>query len=195
MVIFVNEAKKYNKNTKFYNVGNPLLSSADLNKKKNAIFLLQPSHTDPKKNFMKLMENIIKKNKDWFFFIRPHPNQDNLYLLKKYKKFKNAKIVYPHTENLHKSLKKNSVSISSYSSTIIDSLNYNIVPLVYNTSLLLKRYNPNLKKYKLGIETKNLIYAQKKFNEILSNQTKLKYFKKNIYMKKSFSLNIMEKNQ
>ena len=60
------------------------------------------------------------------------------------------------------------------------------MPLVYNTSLLLKRYNPNLKKYKLGIETKNFIYAQKKFNEILSNQTKLKYFKKNIYMKKKF---------
>ena len=183
---FVNEVKKYNKNTKFYNVGNPLLNKADLNKKKSAIFLLQPSHTDPKKNLFKLMENIIKKNKDWFFFIRPHPNQDNLYLLKKYSKFKNIKIVYPHIENLHKSLKKNSISISSYSSSIVDSFNYNIVPLVYNTSLLLKKYNPNLKKHKLGIETKNFIYAKKKFNEILNNQTELLYFKKNIYKKKKF---------
>ena len=95
-------------------------------------------------------------------------------------------IVNPKNETLCQSLEGISVSISSYSSSIVDGFIYDIVPLVFNTSKLLKTYNPYINKLELGIETKNFFYAQNKFGKVLENVNKIKLFKKNIKEKKFF---------
>ena len=190
---FFNEVKNYNKIPKLFITGNLLLKRKNLQKENKAIFLLQPKHVDPNNQFFKLMENMIIKNKEWFFLIRPHPNQDNFDMIKKYDHYKNVKIVNTKVETINQSLEKCKISISSYSSAIIDAFNYNVVPLIFNTSPLLKKYNPNIDKNKLGIETKSLPYAKKEFNKIFKNQKKLENYKKNVIRKKNFFAVLIDK--
>ena len=182
---FREQIKNYNK-IKISVVGNPLLTDQkNFDFRKKAIFMLQPAKSlaldEISVNiFFDFMKKIILSNKDWKFIIRLHPQQDMPHLIHETFSFSNSKIISPKNVTLTESVKNCAVAFSISSSSLTDVLNNNIIPFAFNVSGLLNKYQPDINKLKIGIETKNFNKAIYKAQQLLKSPRKLLLYRKNI---------------
>ncbi|MGV8815864.1 MAG: hypothetical protein ACOH2D_17310 [Gelidibacter sp.] len=112
--------------------------------------------------------------------LREHPSSKiRTDKIKTLKSFKNIKFVPANEVLLKDVLARSIVSVSVFSSTLMESLVYNSIPLIFNLTSM-PHYHPNLDEEKLGIEVKTLFDAQEKIVELLKSKSNLMRYRKNI---------------
>lgn len=112
--------------------------------------------------------------------IREHPSKGlNPRLLNKAKNTSNIIYVSSMSTTLADVLSASIVSVAIFSSTLMESLAYGVVPFVFNPTSM-PNYYPNIDKEGLGIEVKSLEEAKKKMKSLLSSNSLLNSYRKNI---------------
>jgi hypothetical protein len=187
---FYNEISKYNCKKKLFITGNHMIAKKDNKDRKKIIFLFQ--HADATfdqlkyNDFIKFAEYSASKYPNWNFIIRYHPHQDNIKKIQYLENYKNVNFHYPDTTSLHKSLNNCTLAITINSSTVVEALNYSIIPLVFNISKIHGKFRPDLNKLKIGFEFFSYVEATKILDSLLVSQKKINFIKKNIIKNKFF---------
>tara|TARA_B100000900_G_C20372987_1_gene631200 strand:- start:97 stop:762 length:666 start_codon:yes stop_codon:yes gene_type:complete len=114
------------------------------------------------------------------FTIREHPSHKiNKFLLKKLCKYPNAKISNYEKVSIREELNSIDLSVSVFSSVIMESIALDVIPLICSFGSLPK-YNPGIADKGAAIEVFNLEEAKKEFKKLLENKKYLSSFIKNI---------------
>ena len=168
---FSSKLLKYNKKTKFYNVGN-IIEPKRYSKKNKIIFFLQ-TIVEPnidKLNYNQLIELILwsAKNTKKEIIVRSHPSfyPDNKFF-KKIKNYKNIKFHNSSKIPFAKSMKEVMIAISINSSSLIESLLFDVLPIYFVTDPNLKEFNYDLKKYNNILHYDNIDDVKKNINYYL----------------------------
>ena len=184
-------------NTKFLkNYSNAkFLTTGIINNKKNnfyknklyhVCFILQPNKND---KFLDYIFYVSEKYKKLNFLIKLHPSS-KFKIEKKINNLKNI-TVYRKTENMNY-LKNSQFIISEYSSVLIESLQYNCVPIA-----VYKFYNKTILKFlplkKLGFCFKDFRSLKKIEEKIFLNQFDIYSHKKNTDKNKNYFLENFKK--
>ena len=185
--------QKYNPKQNFVIVGNPSLknkkNTKPIKKKFKVGFFLQGECALLDKEEIQVFYNLIlfsiKKYKNINFIIREHPSSKiNQSFKNEILKFKNALISYPEENSISRDLESIDISVSVFSSVIMESIALEVVPLICSFGTLPK-YIPEIAKEGAAIEVFNLTDAKKELNKLLKNKKYLNDFKKCICKVKS----------
>lgn len=185
--------QKYNPKQNFMIVGNPSLKNKKnfklIKNKFKVGFFLQGECALLDKKEIKVFYNLIlftiKKHKNINFIIREHPSSKiNQSFKIEISKLKNAFISYPEENSISKDLESIDISVSVFSSVIMESIALEVVPLICSFGSLPK-YIPEIAKEGAAIEVFNLNDAKKELNKLLKNKKYLNNFKKCICKVKS----------
>ncbi len=159
--------KLHNKKVKFIDIG--YLYNIISEKTKNGItfFLHEPVLIMNDKHFEQLIEFCVfcaDSFKQRMIYVREHPEFP---LLEKYKStletYKN--IEFHNNTPLNVLYSMTSISVSIFSSTIMESLFHNCIPFVFNPTSS-PEYKPNLAKEEIGVFTKSLKSAKSKMTKL-----------------------------
>jgi len=183
---FSSKLKKYNKKTKFYNVGN-IIESKKYNKKNKIIFFLQ-TVAEPnldKSNYDQLIELILwsAKNTKKEIIVRSHPSfYPESTFFKKIKDYKNIKFHNSSKVPFTKSMKDVVIALAINSSSLIESLLFDVLPIYFVTNSKLKEFNYDLTKYNNILQFDDINDVKKKINYYLISKNfknKIGLIKKN----------------
>ena len=187
---FADLLKPYNPKMEFVTTGSHVISHKNNSKneecftsmKDGICFLLQVKGALISnrcwKNYLQLIEWSSETFPELIIYIREHPshpvNEDDYYSL--FNK-KNIKLASPSEWNLEELLERCFISVSVYSTTILESIAAGVLPIIYNETSLPK-YNPDVSSYNAGIEVKGLNAAKREILKIINNLDILNAYKK-----------------
>lgn len=182
---FTKLLKPFNPQPKFIPTGYPYVVSCPKEKNKKAIaFFFQGPY------FVSTL-SIIEQMLDFAIFcassfpsltilIREHPSHKlNPVGLKKMASFSNIQFVPSEKEPLKNVFSKSLISVSVFSSTLVESLAYCSVPFIFNLTSM-PHYLPDLQKEGLGIEVKTMKEAKERMTTLIANQSLINQYKAKI---------------
>lgn len=191
---YKDKIKKFNLNTKIISIGRAGRNNKKTNKKNIILFAAQDTNiagtsdtNNSKKYFYDYCEWCLKEFKDYKIFLKPHPKyppSDRARKLLKYKNF----VICKNTEDINKFLPFAKILVSISSTTLIDALNYNVIPINF---MPFYPFEPNLEKNKIGLVTKNFDESKNKIKKIINNKDYYtKFVKKNkeYFIKNNFDI-------
>ncbi|HEX2787462.1 MAG TPA: CDP-glycerol glycerophosphotransferase family protein [Ignavibacteria bacterium] len=203
---WVRDKSVYDEN-KFFETGNPGYDALFLNPlqkhenlkkqfgidedKKVILITLTKKRTIGEEKFNKFLDiysEVIKKNENIFFIIKPHPLENPEYLNKKFNvnEAKNLKIIFE--EKLENLFKISDLLISSWSVTVYEALINNIPAIVLNpqNEFDIKTFTPDAENIDIAADDKSLnaLIHQSLFNLNYSKFTE----RKNNFLKKVLTI-------
>lgn len=180
----------YNKNQKFIVVGNHKSDGLDkpgfenVNSRSSIAFFLQGNSESTGglltqsivKSFFNLILWTAENFKDADILVREHPNaplslQENEML----SKWPNIKLVPADKLSLRSIFSKCHLSISMYSSVILESIANGVIPIIVNLTSMPK-YIPDVSKAGAGIEVRDIENAKIQIEGILKNESVLSHY-------------------
>lgn len=187
---FIELMRTYNPSQNFISVGTHILkepAKKDYEKIKGVAFFLQSVSKIITKSvwedFLNLIEWTAGEFKDHSVLIREHPSSP---LLKEEKEKLNAANIYfvnAPSFTLDDIFKLCTISVSIFSTTILESIHAGVIPIVYNPALSVK-YNPDIEIWNAGIEVKTVGDAKRNISRLLMDEDSTEIFK---YGMKAFS--------
>ena len=178
---FANLLKKYNPQQSFAITGSHILNQnnhieliKNIDAKKSISFFLQ----SPKKlcscvswnKILKLILLTAKNFSDIPILVREHPNYPLSFTEKKsFAKFSNIEFVDAARYSLTDVLERSLVSISVFSTTILESVVAEVIPIIFNVTSM-PNYYPNLHEAGVGIEVKNIDEAVNAIEKLVLNR-------------------------
>jgi len=177
---------QYNKAQNFIEVGSHILKSSDISIKSNDTisFFLQaivPLISEKDFNdFLLLISEISYSFPNKNIIVREHPShplsdKQIRFLLKN----KNLKFMNLNKFSLSEVMQKSSITVSIFSTTLIESLYFDAVPFIINTTGM-KHYEPDLQGLGVGIEVDNFEDAYKKLAYLINHSSSCNKIKDNI---------------
>lgn len=172
-------------------VGNYTINLAEARrptKIKNVAFFMQAGTNrftrmlslDILKKYSEFITWTAENFKDVNVIIREHPVdrlEENE--RKDFEKFKNIKFMNPETHSLKDVMDLADLSVSIYSSTILESIASGVMPIIFNLTSF-PNYFPDVSAEHAGIEVKNLAQAKNVLRELLKNPEKISSFSEGI---------------
>lgn len=130
-------------------------------------------------NYFKILEKISMNNPDYTFILRPHPKypiENNI--LKKYCYSKNIVKENSNNIDIKNNLIKSKIIVFITSTSFMDALLYDVIPISYWNSDA--KLNPDLNKYKIGYQSKNKNDVMTIIQKLIDNEKYYNLFKANI---------------
>ena len=123
--------------------------------------------------FLELIEWTSQNFKDVPILIREHPrHQISISEAAKLLVYPNVQLTPPGKFSLEKVLSNSLMSVSIYSSTIIESIAAGAFPIIVNLTSM-PRYNPDLHSLGAAIEVKSIEKAKETINNLITNRDTL----------------------
>ena len=163
------------------------------NDKQSILFSLQSPSTLIKfghwDEFLYLIEETAQNHEDYLILVREHPNyklSEEEY--KRLSKHTNIRFMPPEEYTLSDVYKDVCLSVSIFSTLILESIAFGVVPLIVNI-VGLPSYNPDIHKQGAGIEVQSIDDAKQMINKCLTDQDYLNSFNPSIseFQKKYFN--------
>ncbi len=183
----------YNPKQKFIATGSHILEAIDktMTKSSNVGFFLQhysASVMFGENEYFELLEcayTFAKKNADIGVIIRQHPGHNIEESIEiRLKKLGNVKFMHPEHYTLDEVLQQIQVSVAIHSTVLLESLAYDIIPVIFNNTAM-PHYEPNLAKENVAIEVKNIEQALDNLERLFNDAECMKYYSDNINTTKS----------
>ncbi len=195
---FIELLKPCNPNQEFIAVGNHVLdaglrktSSSQTTQKRVAFFLQAPGRLITQSawdELLKLIKWVADQFRDVAILVREHPahalsDRERAELIR----FSAVSMMPPSEYSLAQVLNGCCMSVSIYSSTILESIGSGVFPLIFNPTSL-PVYFPDVHAAGAGIEVKTLDEAMQVIRRVLANETYLEQFRPGIeqFRKKFF---------
>ncbi len=185
---FKNLLKEFNPKQKFLVTGSPFLSSKNSyiysqELKTISFFLQDTSPLISKKAFLKFFDLIIQTSEcfpEKSIIVKEHPSSKlDFYLKEKLLNLSNITFYQSNSQKLNEILESSDITLSIFSSVILESLAKNKVPIICSFSCLPK-YFPYLVEKKCALEVFTKKEALRTINNFVENPEELKLFQKNI---------------
>lgn len=185
---FAELLEPYNPNQKFVVTGSHIINSEVVTsrlshnggRKAISFFLQSPSGLITKESwdeFLKLVKWVAGEFTEVPILVREHPgyplaSQERADLIK----FPNVRLTPAGDYSLAEVLSASCLAVSTYSSTILESIAAGVLPLIFNTTSL-PTFSPDVQAAGAGIEVKNLEAARQVVSRILTDATYVQQFK------------------
>ncbi len=193
---FARNLSRHNPDQKFIATGSHIISIKNFKTEKIfAISLFSQGKTfiineTVSREFISLAEQIIMEYPNVKVILREHP----LYPFTAIEKERFGKIgvifMSPFKYSLDEVFEKSDLTISIFSSTILESIAAGIVPIVFNPNLF-PNYFPDINTMGVGIEVKNVKDAISTIKKLIKNPEEIKKYKEPMekFRKEYFSYN------
>ncbi len=117
--------------------------------------------------------------------VREHPEYPlPVQFIETAKKYKNIRLTPPSAYSIDEIYGQSFISVSIFSSTIIESIAHGVIPFVFNPTSM-PHYYPDLHQEELGVEVKSLDEAKEKISELINNPLLINQFRERIARRKS----------
>lgn len=168
---------------KFISAGYPFEVEDNDNRNAICFFLQAPRLISSTNNYRELIELSIfcaEKFPTINILIREHPDfQLPEFYLDIIKEQSNIRLMAPATHPVYDVYKQSFLSVSIFSSTIIESLVHNVIPFIFNPTSM-PNYYPDLNKEGLAVEANSLNSAKEKISELITNPFLIKKYQEKI---------------
>ena len=191
---YKDKIKRFNLNTKIISTGRIGRNYKITNKKNIIIFAAQDTTiagssnmSDSRNYFYDYCEWCLKEFKDYKIYLKPHPKYPHSHRANKLLKYKNFSLC-KNNDDIIKFLPYAKILVSISSTTLIDALCYNVIPINF---MPFRPIEPNLQKNKIGLIVKNFGESKNIIKKIINNNNYyIKFVKKNkeYFIKNNFNI-------
>ena len=145
-------------------------------RRKNIGIILQLRNSKVPKKLLDDFKELIKWLSIYYqanIIIRPHPrDREDYYNLNELIKDRNITIHHPDNYTIGQTLRKCSIIIAKYSSTIIESASIGVIPIIFNNFLVHEKKISNLNRFKPKLITGSIKQAKRTINILYNNDTR-----------------------